>query len=241
MYLPPGYARSNLRYPVLYYLHGLPASATAYRAIGPIAQAVESSGHQAIVVGVQGARDGDGDDEWRDWGPGRNWETATAVELVSVIDRRYRTIARRSGRIIIGISAGGYGATLIVDHHPSVYSVIQSWSGYFEPTNPAGTAALDLGSPAAAEWADFSKQIPLLHRQFARWWGSTYYGFYVGTNDNRFLQTNKSIDRELRSYRIPHVYFRLYRGAHSWSLWRTHARAWVGRALSLAAPPAPAA
>jgi S-formylglutathione hydrolase FrmB len=240
VYLPPGYTRSRERYPVLYYLHGLPASATSYRAIAPIAQAVESSGHKAIVVGVQGARDGDGDDEWHDWGPGRNWETATAVELVSVIDRRYRTIAERSGRIIIGISAGGYGATLIADHHPSVYSVIQSWSGYFEPTNPAGTAALDLGSPAASEWADFSKQIPLLHRQFARWWKATYYAFYVGTNDNRFLETNKSIDRELRNYRVPNVYFRVYTGEHSWSLWARHARAWVGRALSLAAPPRPA-
>jgi S-formylglutathione hydrolase FrmB len=239
VYLPPGYATSERRYPVVYFLHGLPASGTAYRAITPIARAVEASGHAAIVVGVQGARDGDGDAEWRDWGPGRDWETATAVELVSVIDRRYRTVASRAGRVIIGISAGGYGATLIADHHPSVYSVIQSWSGYFKATDPRGTTALDLGSPAANQWADFSKQIPLLHRRFGPWWGSTYYSFYVGTDDTRFLDTNERIARELKAYSVPHVLFRVYEGAHAWSLWQTHATDWVGRALSAAAGPRP--
>ncbi len=237
VYLPPGYAASAERYPVVYFLHGLPAPATAYRSIGTIARAVEESGRRAIVVGVEGARDGDRDPEWRDWGPGRNWETATAVELVNVVDRRYRTIATRAGRVLIGISAGGYGATLIASHHPATFSVIESWSGYFRPTNPAGTSVLDLGSAAADQWADFSQQIPLLRRRFGPRLDSTYYGFYVGTNDRRFLQANRTIDAELRRYGIPHVYFRVYDGAHSWSLWREHAEAWVGRALRLAAPP----
>jgi enterochelin esterase-like enzyme len=239
VYLPPGYATSGRRYPVVYFLHGLPASGSAYRAITPIARAVEASGHPAIVVGVQGARDGDGDAEWRDWGPGRNWETATAVELVSVIDHRYRTIASRAGRVIIGISAGGYGATLIADHHPAVYSVIQSWSGYFKATDPTGTAVLDLGSPAANQWADFSTQIPLLHKRFAPWWNSTYYSFYVGTDDTRFLDTNERIDDELHAYSVPHVFFRVYEGPHAWTLWQTHATDWVGRALAVAAGPEP--
>jgi enterochelin esterase-like enzyme len=237
VYLPPGYGRSTTRYPVVYYLHGLPASATDYRAITPIAKAVEESGRSAIVVGVQGARDGDGDGEWRDWGPGRNWETATAVELVSVIDRRYRTIPTREGRIIVGISAGGYGATLIASHHPAVYSVIESWSGYFHATNPRGTTSLDLGSAAANHWADFSRQIPLLRKRFARWWHTTWFSFYVGSNDDLFLDENERIDRELIAYRVPHVYFKVYVGGHSWSLWRPHAVAWLTRGLVVAAQP----
>ena len=56
VYLPPGYATSKTRYPVVYYLHGLPASTMTYRAIAPIAQAVGVSRHPAIVIGVQGAR-----------------------------------------------------------------------------------------------------------------------------------------------------------------------------------------
>lgn len=238
IYLPPGYARASRRYPVIYFLHGLPGAPGSYRSIGTVAAAVEQSGHPAIVVGVQGSRQGDADPEWRNWGPGRNWETATAVELVHVIDSRYRTIATRRGRVLVGISAGGYGATLIAAHNPGTYSVIESWSGYFQATNPAGTAVLDLGSAEANEWADFSKQVPLLRKRFAPWLTTTWYGFYIGTNDRRFLDVNRQIAAELREYKIPHVYFRIYDGTHSWTLWRGHAIEWIGRGLERAAQPA---
>jgi hypothetical protein len=97
-------------------------TAVTYRSIEQLAAAVEASGRPAIVIGVQGARAGDTDPEWRNWGPGRNWETATAKELVAVVDARYRTIASRARRVLIGISAGEYGATLIALHNPGVYS-----------------------------------------------------------------------------------------------------------------------
>lgn len=164
MYLPPGYGASSVRSRSSITCIGLPASRTTYRAVTPIAEADEESGRRAIVVGVEGARDRDGDGEWRNWGPGRSRETAAAVELVHVIDSRYRTISSRAGRVILGISAGGYGATVIANHHPSVYSVVQSWSGYFHATNAAGTASLDLGCPAAGQRGDFSTQIPGLRR-----------------------------------------------------------------------------
>ncbi len=44
IYLPPGYAFADKRYPVVYFLHGLPASSTSYKSIGQIAAAVEASG-----------------------------------------------------------------------------------------------------------------------------------------------------------------------------------------------------
>ena len=149
--LPPGYATSGKRYPVLYVLHGLPASAEAYKGVAGYADRLAATHDPAIVVGAQGARPGDTDPEWHNWGPGRNWETATQHDLVSYIDRHYRTIARRSGRAIIGISAGGYGAALIAIHHPGTYQVIESWSGYFEITDPDGKP-LDSrsGSPSAS-------------------------------------------------------------------------------------------
>jgi putative tributyrin esterase len=237
VYLPRGYASRSTRYPTIYFLHGLPAGESAYRQIGLIADAVERSGHQAIVVGAQGARAGDTDPEWRNWGPGRNWETATATELVRVIDGRYRTIPTRAGRLLVGISAGGYGATLIANHHPSTYQVIESWSGYFHATNPAGTQKLDLGSDDANDEADFERQIPLLHKRFAPWWNSTYYGFYVGTDDARFRAGNEEIARLLRASDVPHVFFRIYSGAHSWSLWQQHAPGWIGGGLRFAAQP----
>src|SRR4051794_23566953 len=55
VYLPPGYAGSGARYPVIYFLHGLPGSSTSYRAIGWLAGALERSGKRAILIGAQGA------------------------------------------------------------------------------------------------------------------------------------------------------------------------------------------
>jgi predicted alpha/beta superfamily hydrolase len=91
--LPPGYRTSHRRYPVVYFLHGLPASPRAYKAIGGYADSLAATGHSAIVVGAQGARAGDSDPEWHDWGPGRDWETATEDDLVTFVDRHYRTLA----------------------------------------------------------------------------------------------------------------------------------------------------
>jgi enterochelin esterase-like enzyme len=237
VYLPPGYSSSRLHYPVIYFLHGLPGDPDSYRSIGAVASAVRQSGERAIVVGAQGARSGDRDPEWLDHGPGRNWETATAKELVHAIDSRYRTVRSRVGRVLIGISAGGYGATLIASHHPDTYSVIESWSGYFHATNPAGTAPLDLGSKQANDWADFRTLIPRLHRRYGRWWTKTWFAFYVGTNDSRFRAENVQLYRLLRKAHTPHVTFRLYDGGHDWSLWRRHAVEWVRRALDVAAKP----
>jgi enterochelin esterase-like enzyme len=235
--LPPGYSHSRRRYPVVYFLHGLPAQRDSYRSIATVARAVDLSGRGAIVVGAQGADSGDLDPEWLDRGPGRNWETATAVDLVKTIDSRYRTIATRQGRVLIGVSAGGYGATLIASHHPGTYSVIESWSGYFHPTDPAGTAPLDLGSQDANDWANFHKQIPMLRTRYGRWLGRTWFDFYVGTNDARFRSENERTYRELVAAHVPHVLFKLYNGGHDWSLWQRHAVDWVRAALAVAAKP----
>jgi enterochelin esterase-like enzyme len=237
VYLPPDYATSGKRYPVVYFLHGLPATGTTYQQIAQVATAVEASGKEAIVIGVQGARTGDTDPEWRNWGAGRNWETATAQELVAVVDHRYRTIAARAGRALVGISAGGYGATLIALHHPGVYSVVESWSGYFHATNPAGTAKLELGSDVADDWASAHKQIPRAKRFLSAAGTQTYFAFYVGADDTLFRAENEQYATELREAGLSGVVFRVYPGGHSWTLWSAHATAWLDKALSVAAQP----
>ena len=237
VYLPAGYATSGQSYPVIYFLHGLPATGTSYKGIAQVAAAVEASGHPAIVIGVQGARATQTDPEWRNWGPGRNWETATAKELVRVVDSRYRTIANRSGRVLIGISAGGYGATLIALHNPGVYAAVESWSGYFHATNPAGTATLELGSTEADDWANAHKQIARTKRLLTSTSTPTYFAFYVGADDSLFEQENIEYYKELRAAGVTGAVFRIYTGGHNWLLWGAHATQWVASALSVAAQP----
>jgi enterochelin esterase-like enzyme len=231
VYLPPDYDADDRRYPVIYALHGLPSTTYGYRKVSIAAwgRIAQGAGRPAIVVAPQGARPGDSDPEWHDWGPDRDWETAVAVELVRRIDRSFRTIANRRGRAVIGTSAGGYGATLIGLHHLDTFSVIQSWSGYFHPTNPAGTGPMDLGSPFANLLANAHAYVPLLPRWFLAW-VPTYLGFYIGDQDDRFLAENEQLDRELRAAHVTHR-FAVYSGGHTGALWSAHAPTWIGRAV----------
>jgi putative tributyrin esterase len=229
--LPPGYQSNGKHYPVVYFLHGLPANDQTYKNIGGYADSLDATNHPAIVVGAQGARDGDTDPEWRDWGAGRNWETATESELVKWIDGHYRTIPKRSGRAIIGVSAGGYGATLIAIHHPGTYQVIESWSGYFVATDPDGKP-LDLGSPEANAHANAHASVPTLKDDFSPY-PSTFFAFYIGTKDPYpgFVDDNVKLSEELSDARIPHV-FALYEGAHNGEFWNEHQDDWLAAAAA---------
>lgn len=228
VYLPPGYGTSPRRYPVIYFLHGLPASPYAYRGIGFITRALDALGRPAIVIAPRGARDGDSDPEYLDWGTGRNWETAIAQELPRYVDAHYRTIRDRRGRALVGLSAGGYGAVLLAIHHLDDFSVIESWSGYFHPTDPTGTKSLDLGSTAANRHASAHSFVTSLRRTFAK--RPTLFAFYVGAEDSRFLAENLQLHRELTEAKVPHV-FEVYEGGHSQSLWLRHATPWLRLAL----------
>jgi len=184
VYLPPGYSNSGSRYPVIYYLHGLPAGPEAYRSFGYVPAAIELTGLQAIIVAPQAATATDTDPEYLNKGVGQDWDTAIATQLPDRIDADFRTIPDRAGRAIVGASAGGYGAMLLGLHHLARFSVIESWSGYFHPTDPSGTKTLDVGTPEENAQASAHTFVSTLRREFAA--HPTFLAFYVGRNDERF-------------------------------------------------------
>jgi enterochelin esterase-like enzyme len=227
--LPSGYDDSpTRRYPVVYFLHGLPGNSVSYKGNTWLEQALQAAG-PAILVLPQGARDADSDPEYLDWGKGRNWATYVSTELVRHIDARFRTIPRRAGRAIIGLSAGGYGATILGLNHLDRFSVIESWSGYFHPTDPSGTKALARGPLAIAH-----RLVPALARRQRT--QPTFFAFYVGRSDGRFEAENVQLARELHAAGA-HYLFELYPGAHETSLWQAHAARWLGLALARLAKP----
>lgn len=223
VYLPPGYDTATTRYPVVYYLHGLPAGSRAFTSFRYVVNAVELAHRQAIVVAPQGSHDGDTDAEYLDWSAGREWETAIGVELPQVVDNRYRTLPRRSARAIVGVSAGGYGATVIGLHHLGEFAAIESWSGYFHPTDPTGTRPL----PREPEATPLTL-VPTLRSKLSS--GSTFIGFYVGASDARFRPDNVLFARALSRASVPFT-FAMYPGDHQQSLWSAQAPAWLGLAL----------
>lgn len=233
VYLPADYDTSALRYPVVYFLHGLPAGSGDYRGLGFVERALDRAGPRAILVVPQGARGGEPDPEYLDQGPGRRWATAIATELPRIVDARYRTIRSRTGRALVGVSAGGYGAMHLALDHLGSFAAVESWSGYFHPTDPTGLRALDLGSQLENDRASVHAQARRIRARLASL--PLLIAFYVGRGDTRFAAENEQLNQELSQAGIPHV-FRLYAGGHDQRLWSRYAPAWLSLALKRLAP-----
>ncbi len=228
VYLPAAYRSSSRRYPVVYFLHGLPANPQSYTQNAFVAHALVSAHAEAIVVTPQGARENDADREYLNWSSTENWPQAISRDLTTCIDHRFRTVASREGRSLIGLSAGGYGAFNVGLRSLQTFGAVESWSGYFVGTDPSGYHVLKLGPPAAQRAATVPDG-PALAKEVARW--PSLIAFYVGSSDDRFADANQAFDASLRRYGIAHV-FRVYPGAHSGALWQAQAPSWLALALT---------
>jgi enterochelin esterase-like enzyme len=126
VYLPPGYATTSERYPVLYLLHGNDQPASAFLELGLQEQLDKLIARHEIppliAVMIQGGR---GANNWR-----YSYESY-ALEVQQLIDRMLPTIATRGGRAIAGDSMGGYGAMNLALGNPRRFSVVESWLGFF--------------------------------------------------------------------------------------------------------------
>jgi enterochelin esterase-like enzyme len=227
--LPEGYETSGRRYPVVYFLHGLPGGSGTYRANAWLTQLAAKAG-QFILVEPQGARDDDTDPEYLDWGSGRNWSTYLTRELPHYVDTHFRTLDTRSGRAIVGLSAGGYGAAMLGLNHLDEFGTIESWSGYFHATDPTGK--LPIPAPGSANVHTLISTLAADEKK-----RSTFLAFYVGRSDPTFVAENEQFNQELSAASVPHT-FAVYAGGHKTALWETHAVGWLRLALAHLAPAA---
>jgi enterochelin esterase-like enzyme len=224
VYLPPGYATSGIRYPVLYLLHGSPGN--PLRVLDALQLGVVEDElvalHKArpmILVFPFGSTGEFTDEEWANGvSPGNQWATFVWRDVVHAIDTRYRTIAKRSARGIGGLSEGGYGAINIALHHPREFGVVESWSGYELPDRipsifGAKLQLLPQNDPMAM-LPDVASQLRAL---------GTYFWIYTGKRENLRLQ-NRTFVRELARLHVAHRYLEVP-GGHNWALWRKEAAA----------------
>ncbi len=131
--LPDDYeAAANRRYPVLYLFHGTSGRASDWVNSGRATEA--TAGLPLIVVMPDAGFDGDGGGWFANWfnggaGGPPMWETFHIEQLVPWIDDNLRTVARRSGRAVAGLSQGGFGALSYAARHPDLFTSVASFSG----------------------------------------------------------------------------------------------------------------
>jgi enterochelin esterase-like enzyme len=137
VYLPPQYAsQPSRRFPVIYLLHGFAADhrafiAGAYQDLNvrvSMDSLIAAGKAQPMIVVTPNARNRfDGSFYANSLTTGR-WEDFVTRDLVPYIDRRYRTLARRTSRGIAGHSMGGYGALNVGMRNPRVFSAVYALS-----------------------------------------------------------------------------------------------------------------
>ena len=126
VYLPPSYQASKDRYPAVYFLHGYgdrPAQASEF--IGLWDQSARKGGLEAIVVAVNGYNQYGGSFYVNSPVTG-NWENFVTQDVVTYIDKHYRTRAKPEYRGLLGYSMGGFGALNIGFKNPDKFKHVMA-------------------------------------------------------------------------------------------------------------------
>ncbi|HVU76517.1 MAG TPA: alpha/beta hydrolase-fold protein [Gaiellaceae bacterium] len=173
VYLPPGFDL-GAHYRVVYLLHGMPGSPSEFVAGANLlgwADPAIASGAVPAFVGVMPAAGPrpQYNGEWA--GP---WERALVDRVVPWVDATLPVDASPRGRVLAGLSAGGFGAADIALRNPGVFGTVESWSGYFTPLHDgpfrhAPQRVLAANDPVLLARAD----APLLRAHGVRFFVST--------------------------------------------------------------------
>jgi enterochelin esterase-like enzyme len=223
VYLPDGYETSNLKYPVLYLLHGHGQDLYAwvnYGHIQPTTDELIAHGEipPAIIVMP---------DAGMTWFVDRKekMETAVIQDLVGDVQRTFRVIDDRKGRVIAGLSMGGYGALRFVLKYPEMFAAAGLLSpAIYDPEVPQGSGARRAGVFGAAEfdpevWKELN--YPTLWDAFLAKKIAVPMYINSGDDDDFFIEAEATRLYSLLRKNGQPAELRIVDGAHRWPVWES--------------------
>ena len=223
VYLPTGYETSQLRYPVLYLLHGNDGHRNDWVVKGRIqatADALIASGDipPAIIIMPDA---------------GTTWfvdlkekmETAFISDLIPQVQKRFRTLTGRDGRLVGGLSMGGYGALRFALKYPEKFQAAALLSpAIYNPEPPVTSSARFVkvfGSPDydAAVWK--ANNYPALWDAFLK--KDIKVPMYInsGDDDEFNIESEATQFYELLRKNKQPAELRIVNGAHAWPVWES--------------------
>ncbi|NVK48472.1 MAG: esterase [Cyclobacteriaceae bacterium] len=137
VYLPPSYSSNpEKRFPVLYMLHGFTDTDSQWfgwedhwiNLQDVIEQSLAEGLSKEMIVVMPNAYNRFKGSMYASSATIGDWETFVTQELVSYIDKNYRTIADRNSRGLAGHSMGGYGTLRLGMKNPDIYAAIYALS-----------------------------------------------------------------------------------------------------------------
>jgi alpha-glucosidase len=210
LYLPPGYAGSQRRYPVIYMHDGqnLFDDATSYAGEWGVDETLnamaQAHGFGAIVVGIDNGADKRMTElnpfDHPQFGPGEGEAyVAFIVEVLKPwIDARYRTQPQREATAIFGSSMGGLISDYAMRRHPGVF-------GRAGVLSPAYWTAPPI-------W-DFAAAHPLPR-------DARVYLYMGGREGGDMVPLAQRMAGVLQAQGTPHVFHLLPEGEHNEPTWR---------------------
>ena len=224
VYVPPGYEQARgQRYPVLYLLHGFANDHHSWHRYGRANDildnllAAKATAPFLVVMplGYGGAHvNGDGtgiapEGSGTFRGDPALYERDLLEDVIPMIDARYRTIADRKHRAIVGFSMGGGQAGRYGLRHLETFSRVGIMSAGL---GGGGNAAAPGGDPVAALAADparANKQIDLL--------------WIACGKEDAAMKGAQTLHAALEKAGIEHTFLQT-EGAHHWRVWRRYLR-----------------
>jgi putative tributyrin esterase len=215
--LMPGGCDKGERLPVLYLLHGIYGDYKNW----DTRTRLETYAKDLRMIIVMP----NGDDSWYTNSatvPADKFEDYVATDLISEIDKKFKTIRDRHARAIAGLSMGGYGAVKLGLKYPELFVFSGSLSGAFnaaqnlDKLRPDFRARLlevfgDEGSRTRAE-SDVFTLLNVPHT-------ARYPYFYLACGSADFLlDTNRAFAQQLSSRNLPYEYHEAP-GGHTWEYW----------------------
>lgn len=218
-------------FPVIYLLHGL----TGHFENWTTRTAVEkySEQYNIIVVTPEG-----GDGWYTDSvsAPNDRYETYIIRELIPEIDSKFRTIAERRGRVIAGLSMGGYGAIKFGLKYPEMFRLVGSFSGALGVATFTSNGSDAIGKSVTSVFGttdsetrrnnDIFKMIRELSAEKQKALPFIYLA--CGTEDF-LIQNNREFLALLNEKKVPHEYRELP-GGHTWAFWDDQVREFLALA-----------
>lgn len=158
VYTPAGYEESNKRYPVFYLLHGMGGDEEAWLALGRASQILDNliaagKAKPMIVVMTNG-------NVSQEAAPGESSlgyivptmqlpktmdgsMEESFPDVVNFIDATYRTVKRKSGRAIAGLSMGGFHSLHISKQYPDMFDYVGLFSAAIMPDKQVKSSVYD--------------------------------------------------------------------------------------------------
>lgn len=220
IYTPAGYEASNKRYPVFYLLHGMGGDENAWLELGRTSQILDNliaqgKAEPMIVVMTNGnaALEAAPGESSLGFAPPTinlpktmegSFETAFP-EVVSFVDKHYRTIRKKDARAIAGLSMGGYHSLHISKQYPDKF-------GYIGLFSAAITSDRGGDSPI------YKDTDAKLKKQFAM--NPKLYWIAIGKTDFLY-QANTEYRKLLDEKGYPYTYYESEDG-HIWKNWRIY-------------------